>query len=238
MCRNHARTLTGREPHVKSSIGPALVVGGLLFVSGTAEAHVSLDQVGQAGQRQVLSFGVGHGCAGDDTLSVEIRLPEEVTSVRAVPWAFGDAEVVTSSAGVPIAVVFERPGVKAADDQYYTVQLRITVPDMPFETLYFPAIQTCRDESGTDTVVEWIGLPGDPDEPAPALTILPAHRPGWNRIEVTRATDPAIFGEAQIVWQGDAAYSSNPAIMDLIGTTEGVTVLTELAPGTEIWVKF
>ncbi len=162
-----------------------------------------------------------------------------MTSVRAVPWAFGDAEVVTSSAGVPIAVVWTRPDVKDADDQYYRVSLRITVPDLPFETLYFPTIQTCESAGGVQTVVEWVGLPGDPESPAPALRIMPEHRSGWNKMTTTAAiTDLSVFDDAQIVWQGDAAYSGSADIMDLIMSTTDVTVLTEIAAGAEIWVKY
>jgi hypothetical protein len=146
---------------------------------------------------------------------------------------------MTDTAGLPTAVVWSKTTVGDTDDQFYTVSMRITVPDTPFTTLYFPAIQTCRASDGTVTVVEWIGLPGDPEEPAPALVIMPARYPGWNKITPTVAiTDLSLFDDAQIVWQGNAAYSSNPAIMDLITSESGVTVLSELAAGTDVWVKY
>ena len=46
------------------------------------------------------------------------------------------------------------------------------------------------------------------------------------------------FGDAAIVWKGDAAYSPNPATVELIGSTADVTELGSLAEGDEIWVKY
>ena len=214
---------------------------GLAFLGmGTpALAHIDLEDVGGAGERQVLNFTVGHGCTGSDTLSVEIRIPEEVTSVRAVPWAYGDGEVVTSSSGAPLAVVWTKSAVREVDDQFYTLSMRITVPDLPFSHLYFPAYQTCRSIDGEVTVVEWVGLPGDPENPAPELRIIPVRHAGWNRFTPTASvTDLSVFDDAEIVWQGEAAYSANPTIMELIEGEGDVAVLTELTAGSEVWVKY
>ena len=46
------------------------------------------------------------------------------------------------------------------------------------------------------------------------------------------------FGDAAIVWKGDAAYSSNPVTVEAIGSTPDVTELGSLAEGDEIWVKY
>ena len=40
------------------------------------------------------------------------------------------------------------------------------------------------------------------------------------------------------MWSGDAAYSGNPATQDLIKGEDGVTTLTEIASGSDIWVKY
>jgi uncharacterized protein YcnI len=210
-----------------------------LVPANRASAHVDLEELGFAGERQILDFTVGHGCSGSDTVSLEVRLPAEITSVRALPWAFGNADVLTNDADIPVAVVWTKPAARMADDQFYTVSMRVTVPDTPFQTLYFPAVQTCRSASGEETEVEWIGLPGDPEEPAPALRIVPVRHPGWNRFMPTAPiTDLTLFEDAEIVWQGDAAFSSNPATMELIATEPGVTVLAAIAAGTDVWVKF
>lgn len=76
--------------------------------------------------------------------------------------------------------------------------------------------------------------------PAPALVILPPRFPGWNKYTLTQHVHdlPPFFGDAQIVWSGNAAYSPNPAIQPLIMAEPGVTVLSELHPGNEIWVRY
>ena len=95
--------------------------------------------------------------------------------------------------------------------------------------------------------VEWKALPeevaaapkGEEPEPAPALVILPARSAGWNKFTVpSKVTDLSIFKDALIVWAGDAAYSANPATADRIKEEDGVTELTEIAAGTDIWVKY
>lgn len=77
-------------------------------------------------------------------------------------------------------------------------------------------------------------------EPAPALVVLPARQAGWNKLTVPVAvTDLSVlFADAQIVWKSSAAYSANAATLDQIKTTAGVSVLSALAAGDEIWVKY
>jgi hypothetical protein len=98
-----------------------------------------------------------------------------------------------------------------------------------------------------ESVVEWKALPdeiaaaqkGEEPEPAPALAILPARAPGWNKFTVAqKVTDLSVFKDALIVWAGDAAYSANPATADQIKSEDGVTELKEIATGAEIWVKY
>jgi uncharacterized protein YcnI len=206
---------------------------------GPAYAHVDVISPAFAGARQVITFPVGHGCTGADTVGIRIELPEEVTVVRALPWEFGPADVVTSSAGVPLAVEWTKPDARPTDDQFYELQMRITVPDMPFTTIYFKATQTCRSATGEESIVEWSALPGEDGEPAAGLMILPERHPGWNKFMVPIQIDElTVFDDAQIVWSGDAAYSSNPATMELIAAEPNVEVLTTIPPSSEIWVKY
>lgn len=214
-------------------------VVSLFGLQAVARAHVSVAGVGMAGTNQVIDFRVGHGCEGADTVELEVRLPAEVTSVRAMPWAFGSAEVVYDDAELPIAVLWKKENVTSVDDQYYSVSVRIAVPDAPFTTLRFPTVQTCRSPEGLTTEVEWVGAPGDEAEPAPELLILPKRYPGWNRVQVpSLLEDLSVFDDAQIVWHGERAHSSNPAIAERIASEEGVEVLTSIPAGAEIWVKY
>jgi hypothetical protein len=46
------------------------------------------------------------------------------------------------------------------------------------------------------------------------------------------------FADALIVWKDDAAYSVNPATLELIANTPGVSTLGSLAAGDSIWVRY
>ena len=222
----------------------ALALGGS---SALVHAHASLSSgPGFANQNQVLTFGVGHGCAGADTVRIEVGIPKEVTSIRALPSAWGEPQLKLDDAGIVTTVVWSKDKARAKDDSYYQFALRIRVPDAPFTSVYFPTKQVCRAADGKETTVDWAALPGDVKEaeseestPAPELKILPVRFPGWNKISVkTDIKDLKVFDDAQIVWQGDAAYSSNPATLDQIKSEDGVSVLSEIKAGAEIWVKY
>jgi periplasmic copper chaperone A len=70
--------------------------------------------------------------------------------------------------------------------------------------------------------------------------MVPTHKPGWNKFTVPVAVDnlPLFFSDAQIVWKGTAAFSPNASVTDLIAGTQGVTALSALQAGDEIWVKY
>ena len=223
----------------------AALTGAALLFSSTAFAHVSITSGPTfAGGRQVLTFGTGHGCEGADTVSIEVSIPEEVVELRPVYAPGFETTVTTNDAMLVTKVKWSKDEAREADDTYYAFGLRITVPDMPFKTLVFPAKQTCRAADGTETVVDWAVLPediveGEEGEPAPTLVVLPAHKNGWNKVTVpSKLEDLSIFDDAQIVWSGDAAYSSNETTKELIASEADVTELTEIAAGAEIWVKY
>jgi periplasmic copper chaperone A len=224
-----------------------LAGGAVLLSAAGAFAHVSMTKVGFANQNQVVTFGIGHGCEGADSYKLEVKIPEEVASLRVMPSAWGEAEVTKNEAGTITSVTWSKSDVRAEDDSYYEFALRIKVPDAPFTTVLFPATQTCRNAAGDETVVEWAATAeevaaapaGEEVEPAPTLLVLPPRVPGWNKYTVKdKVTDMAAFADAQIVWAGDAAYSANPATMELIKGEDGVTELTEIEAGAEIWVKY
>ena len=233
-------------------------IGLIVFVAAlfpiSAQAHVGVQGPAFAGKSQVLTFSIGHGCAGADTYRLELEIPESVSSVRVLPSACGEAEVTRNADGAVTAVSWSKATVRNSDDSYYQFQLRIGVPNVPFTSVYFPAKQYCRSAEGEESVVEWIGTDGHHDhegpeldggapeeaaEPAPALFVLPPRLPGCNKYVLTdHVHDMAVFDDALIVWSGNAAYSSNPTTKEQIVAEEDVTVLTEAHPGTEIWVKY
>ena len=227
----------------------SFLVAGVAAPPAVARAHVSIASgPGFANTTQEITFGVGHGCAGADTVKVRVEIPADVLSVRPLRSDFGKPTVEKDTAGTITAVSWQKPEADAldADLAYYKLVVRLKVPNKPFTTYYFKSQQTCRAMDGTMTTVGWNMLPTDPvvdggaDEPAPALLVLPARRPGWNKFVVAAAvTDmAAVFGDAQIVWKGSAAFSPNPTTSELIGSTAGVTALSSLAANDEIWVKY
>jgi uncharacterized protein YcnI len=233
----------------RTHAGALLVVGTLSSIAAPAWAHVSLASgPGYANQTQVLTFSVGHGCEGADTVRVEVQIPKEVTTVRGIGSAvWGEAQVQTNDTGVVTSIVWSKDKVRPVDDQFYELRIRIRVPDAAFTTLYFPAKQTCRTPDGKESEVNWAQRPGDVQagaegeemSPAPQLTILPVRSPGWNKFTVKNdVSDLTAFADAQIVWSGDAAYSSNPMTLEQIKSTDGVSELTALKSGDDIWVKY
>ncbi len=220
-----------------------------LLASATAWGHVSLTTNGSyAGKSAILTFNVGHGCEGADTVGIDVSIPPEITALRAMnSSSFGDPTIVKDDAEIITNVVWTKEAYRDTDDIFYQLGIRTTVPMAPFTSLYFPVKQTCMTAEGEELVVNWAALPGaEPledggaPEPAASMLILPPRMPGWNKYTVPVAIADVIpvFADAQIVWDGDAAYSSNPETAALIEAEAGVTTLTEIAADDVIWVKY
>jgi uncharacterized protein YcnI len=239
----------GYEGAMKATLTAVSLGLFVTFVPVLADAHVSIASgPAVANATQEVTFGVGHGCAGADTYRVRVTIPAGVTSVRPLRSDFGKVSVEKDTAGIITAVTWQKPDAEILDGDiaYYKLVIRMKVPNQPFTSLFFPALQTCRAMDGTESTVDWRMLPTDPivdggtDEPAPELRLMPARKPGWNKYTVPEAiSDLSVpFGDALIVWKGAAAYSPNPATVELIAATSGVTPLTSLASNDEIWVKY
>lgn len=224
----------------------ALLVGAAW--ESSAQAHIVVGSgPATANSNNEVTFTVGHGCAGADTYRVTIDIPAGVTGVRPLRSDFGALSVGKDMAGTITSVTWQKAPAEAlaADIALYKLGIRMKTPDQPFSTVYFAAHQTCRAADGTMTTVDWVGTPADSAdggtiEPAPGLSIVPARLPGWNKytVGVVMQDLGVFFKDAQIVWQGTAAYSANPSTVALIANTPGVTPLAALKPGDEIWVKY
>lgn len=226
-----------------------------------AEAHVNI--AGATGPVTVGGYGselvvnVPHGCGVEadgmsveyDTIVVEMQIPAEVTSVRAMDSEFGKATFEKDADGKITKVIWTRDveanPPKDGLDYFYKLGLRVGLPNTPFKTLFFPTVQKCDG----DTEVAWVATEGGHDhsgggdstgeQPAPSVMLWPARSPGWNKYTVNEHVhDLTVFRDAEIVWSGDKAYSFNAETMKLIQAEEGVEVLEEIHPGTEIWVKY
>jgi hypothetical protein len=226
----------------------SLVGTTAVLVTASAHAHVGLTTPVFAKTTAELSFGIGHGCGTDDTYRVKVDIPAGVTNVRPMGSDFGKASVEKDANGNVTAITWQKADADLlpADTHYYKLTLRARMPDTPFVKLAFLTHQTCRSQSGTLSYHEWVGLPDVPvpdggtgPEPAPFTMILPARTPGWNKITVpVDLKDLSFFRDALIVWKGTAAYSANANTAAQIKAEAGVTALTELKSGDEVWVKY
>jgi uncharacterized protein YcnI len=215
----------------------AILVGA---VAAPAAAHVGISSgPAAANKSSKITFAVGHGCEGLDTMRVTVDIPAGITSLRALPAAGLGAPTLAKTDDVVTAVTWEKAAadIRDADDAYYELTFRARIPDAAFSKVAFVVHQFCLDAEGAEVQVDWAG------EDAAQLVIVPSRLPGWNKYTlgapVAEADVPIFLGDAQIVWKGTAAYSPNPNIMALISSTPGVTALTgDLAAGDELWVKY
>jgi hypothetical protein len=205
-----------------------------------AQAHVSVSSGPVfAGATSELTFNIGHGCEGADTFRIEVRIPAGVTSVRPVDSVFGKAVVTKDAAGTVTSVTWTKAAadVLPADTQLYKLTVSAKLPNAPFTTLSFPTIQGCRAADGTELTHEWTGATAT--DPAPSVFLFPARTPGWNKYTVDQPIkDLTVFKDAQIVWAGTAAYSANPSTLGLIQQEANTQVLSDIQPGTEIWIRY
>lgn len=214
--------------------------------AAVARAHVSIASgPAQANKSQKITLGVGHGCDGADTIKVRVEIPAGISSVRALYSDFGKPTIEGTAAAVTAIVWTKDPADLLAEDYgYYELTFRARVADVPFTGIMFKVLQTCRSTAGVETTVAWDQPAGSTSgEPGPVLNVVPSRITGWNKVTLTTAVAAAsfgtFFGDAQIVWKGNSAYSANAALAPLITGTPGVTAMTtDLAAGDVIWVKY
>lgn len=163
------------------------VLLGVLVASAAlalpAQAHVTANpNEGPAGGFFKTSFRVGHGCEGEPTTAVRIRIPEGVVSVKPQvvpgweieltegPIAPYDNHGETVTEGVTeVAWV----GGSLPDEHMQEFGLSMRLPESDAEALYFPVVQECPGGGAH----RWIEIPdsvdawGDLDEPAPFVRL-------------------------------------------------------------------
>lgn len=179
--------MTGRSRSSvrRAALSVVLALGATLLWAGTASAHVTpQDPTGPAGGFFTTAFKVGHGCDGQPTTKVEIKMPDGVTSVAPQPIAGWTLSTTTRELDPPLddhgvqitettdTVVWE--GGSLAPDQLQMFWISMKLPDgAPGTKVYFPIIQTCG-----STSTDWIAIPKDgepePEFPAASVTLVAA----------------------------------------------------------------
>jgi uncharacterized protein YcnI len=165
----------------------ALVAAALLAVSTPALAHVSFETA-QAAPNSTFKgvLRIPHGCDGQPTQKVRIRIPEGVIDAKPMPKAGWTLETTKAPYaktyqlfGKPVAEgVTEIVWSGSLEDGYYdefVFQARITDAFPDGATVYFPVVQTCPNGSE-----EWTQIPAagqDPhslEAPAPGVKLVTA----------------------------------------------------------------
>ncbi|WP_297976406.1 YcnI family protein [uncultured Amaricoccus sp.] len=167
----------------KTILAAALAVAA----AGAAQAHVSIEtREAPVGTTYKAVLRVPHGCEGEATKTIRVRIPEGMFAVKPMPKAGWTLETVTG----PYAKPYKQHGSELTEgvvevswtgelpDAFYDeFVLRGTLAGdlAPGTTLFFPVVQECADKTE-----RWIEIPAsgqDPDSleyPAPGVTLLPA----------------------------------------------------------------
>jgi uncharacterized protein YcnI len=166
----------------------ALIAAALIAVSSPALAHVSFETAQTTPNSTFKAvLRIPHGCEGQPTLKVRVRIPEGVVAVKPMPKAGWKLE--TSKGAYVRAYQVHGETVSegvtdilwtgSLDDAFYdefVFQARFTDAYQPGATVYFPVVQEC--EKSTE---EWMQVPAageDPhhlQSPAPGVKIVAAH---------------------------------------------------------------
>lgn len=231
-----------------------VVLAGVLS-SSVAFAHISVASGPAAADKSSkITFSVGHGCdvggVHYDTLKVRVIIPAGITGVRALTSDFGKATVTkTGTPAVATEIEWARDpaDLMADDDGFYEITIRGKVANTPYSKIMFVVHQVCL-VGGIEMTTSWDQPEGaTTGNPAPQLVVVPArlNPVGWNKFTIPAGMTVPVaklgtyFGDAQIVWKGTAAYSSNTSTVALITSTAGVTALAaDLVAGDEVWVRY
>lgn len=162
----------------------AILAASLAFAAAPAFAHVTLEK-GEAavGSTYKAVLRLPHGCDGNATTSVRVKIPEGLISVKPMPHAGWELSTVKG----PYQNTYELFGSKVSEGVTEITWSGGNLPDAYYDefvfrgtlastleagtTLYFPVIQTCA--TGEEA---WIEIPvegqPEPELPAPGLKLV------------------------------------------------------------------
>ncbi len=164
------------------------ILTAALLAAGTATAfaHATLEvQEAPVGSTYKAVLRVPHGCEGEATLKVRIKIPEGVIAVKPMPKAGWTLETVKG----PYAKTYDYYGTPTSEgvteivwtgellDEHYdefVFRGRLTEGLPVGETLFFPTVQECATKAE-----RWIEIPAagqdahDLESPAPGVLLKP-----------------------------------------------------------------
>lgn len=180
---------------LRACLAAGLTTGLIALSSQPASAHVEVEPSGTgAGETSVLTFGFHHGCDGEPTTALEIRVPDEVLAAEPIDTDGWSHDV--SAAGDRTESIVFTADAPVPDHDEAAVEVQIQVPDVePGTVLEFPVVQICPEGEAA-----WVQSTTDgtePDYPAPAFTVtegpgLAEEAPAEDASpEATEETEPA-----------------------------------------------
>ena len=196
------------QNHILGALGAAF----LGLASAPALAHATLEvKETPAGAAYRAVIRIGHGCEGQATQTLRVKLPEGFYNAKPMPKAGWALETVKGAYATPYdnhgkemtegtrEVVWS--GGDLQDDWYDEFVLRGSVgPEVaPGTVLYFQTVQECAD--GT---ADWTDTSGNPDlpNPAPGVTVTaavakPGHSHGAQAAAAPEAAPlaPVVLGD-------------------------------------------
>jgi periplasmic copper chaperone A len=170
----------------RTTLRAAAAVAILATMVAPAFAHITLETgTAPVGSAYKAILRVPHGCDGQATTAITLKVPEGFISAKPMPKAGWTLDIKTGDYantyklyGADVksgAVEISWSGGNLPDNEYDEFVVRGTLADSlkAGDTLYFPVIQTCG--SGEE---DWIKIPVDgqpePDTPAPGLKLAAA----------------------------------------------------------------
>lgn len=202
------------------ALATIVALAATLWTAGTASAHVTpQDPEGPAGGYFTTAFKVGHGCEGQPTTKVEVKIPDGVTSVAAQPVDGWTLSTTTRKLDPPIdnhgtqitettdTVIWD--GGSLPSDQLQMFWMSMKLPDdAPGTKVYFPIVQTCGSISA-----DWIAIPKEgepePEFPAAVVTLVAADGGHGNG-----SSEPGSPGDDSVSSDDGIAAMPEPAIDD------------------------
>lgn len=235
---------------MRHPIPTLLALAATLFLApAIAQAHVGVtpSEV-PAGATRTFSFDVPHGCAGQATTSVALRIPAGFVDVEPRPKSGWTLDVRSDTDGATIATW---SGGSFPDGTVEAFRVRMTTPSTPDTAQYIPAVQEC-----VDGRYRWIQLPTDGERyedletPAPRI-LLGALAPAQEGDEetttaTTTATpltepEPEPIPEAEpqdTVAQAAEASEAGSETADASSPTVLITVLVLVVATASVIVGF
>jgi uncharacterized protein YcnI len=198
--------------------GTGVAVGiGLASGAGPAWAHVRADADNPApGATSVVTFQVpGESDNGALTTKLSVKLPE-VASARTevMPGWTATLDRGTSAGTVRSVTWTADPKVGISSDQFAMFRVSVKLPDA--DSVAFPATQTYSD----GTVVRWDQAPlpggGEPEHPAPMLSLTGAPSTGMADHETTAQAAPTADNAARWLAGGAITLAAVGVAAELI----------------------